>query len=116
MNEVFSPDLDVLFQERLSRIPVPPRPTQRPRSSHRRIAAAIAAAALTVAAMGTIFAANASAEVQGATCADLVTRLKLLTGAVQVVHEDSEVTHEASSHEVINHCEVHGTTITVSHR
>ena len=116
MTGSFSRDLDVLFEERLSRIPVPPQPTVRQRRPQRRIAAAAAAAALTVAAMSTVFAANAAAEAQGATCADLVTRFKLLTGAVHVVHEGSDATHEERTHEVINHCEVHGTTITVSQR
>jgi len=116
MTGSFSRDLDVLFEERLSRIPVPPRPRVRRRSPQRRIATAVAATALAGAAMGTVFAANASAEAQGATCADLVTRFKLLAGAVQVVHEDADVTHDGRTHDVNNHCEVHGTTITVSHR
>jgi len=32
------------------------------------------------------------------------------------VHEGSDATHEERTHEVINHCEVHGTTLTVSQR
>src|SRR6266498_2537252 len=108
MNEPVSRDLDVLFEERLSRIPVPPRPTVRRRGPERRIAAAVGAAVLAAAAMGTVFAANASAESQGATCADLVTRFKLLTGAVHVVHEGSDVAHEGDGHDAIDHCEVHG--------
>jgi hypothetical protein len=66
--------------------------------------------------MGTVFAANAVAESQGATCADLVTRLNLLTGAMHVVHEGSDVTHEGRDHEGSSHCVVHGDTITVSSR
>src|SRR5437867_12946631 len=99
MNEQVSQDLNALFQERLCRIPVPRRPTVRSRSPRRRLAAAVAAAALAAAAMGTVFAANAAADSQGATCADLVTRFQLLMGAVHVVHEGSDVTHEGRGHD-----------------
>lgn len=115
MNDAFDRDLDVLFENRLGKIPVPPRPAIRRRSSAGRITAAVAATALVVGTMGTVFAANASAESQGATCADLITRFKLLTGAMHVVHEGSDVTHESRGHDAVNHCEVHGTTIVVSH-
>lgn len=115
MNDAYRDDLDVLFQERLSRIPVPPRPLRRPPSTRRRLAAAIVAAVLAVAMMGLVLGANASADSQGATCADLVTRIKLLTGTMHVVHEGS-VTHESRAHDASDQCEVHGTTITVSHR
>lgn len=116
MNDASSRDLDLLFEERLSRIPVPPRPVLQRRSARRRIAGTIAAAALVAATMGTVLAANASAESQGATCADLVTRFQLLTGAVHVVHEGSDATHQGRSHDAVDHCETHGSTLIVSHR
>ena len=70
--------LHELFTERLSRIPAPlPREPRRPSRSRRALAGAVLALLLT-ASLGLALEVNASAESQGASCADAMTKIKLL--------------------------------------
>lgn len=70
--------LHELFTERLSRIPAPlPREVRRPSRSTRAVAGAVLALLLT-ASLGLALEVNASAESQGASCADAMTKIKLL--------------------------------------
>ena len=67
-----------LFTERLSRIPAPlPREPRRSSRPTRAIAGAVLALMLT-ASLGLALEVNASAESQGASCADAMTKIKLL--------------------------------------
>ena len=84
MKQSFDSELDDIFEARLARIPVPPRAGPRPRRAMGRMGAILAALVLVASVSGTVFAANASAESQGASCADLITRFKLLTGIAHV--------------------------------
>ena len=88
MKQSFDSELDDIFEARLARIPVPPRAGPRQRRARGRMGAIIAALVLVAAASGTVFAANASAESQGASCADLITRFKLLTGIAHVTYAE----------------------------
>jgi hypothetical protein len=67
-----------LFTERLSRIPAPlPREPKRSSRPRRALAGAVLALLLT-ASLGLALEVNASAESQGASCADAMTKIKLL--------------------------------------
>jgi hypothetical protein len=70
--------LHELFVERLSLIPAPlPREPRRSSRPGRALAAAVLALLLT-ASLGLALEVNASAESQGASCADAMTKIKLL--------------------------------------
>jgi hypothetical protein len=70
--------LHELFTERLSRIPAPlPRAPRRHSRPTRALAGAVLALLLT-ASLGLVLEVNASAESQGASCADAMTKIKLL--------------------------------------
>ena len=70
--------LHELFTERLSRIPAPlPREVRRSSRSTRTLAGAVLALLFT-ASLGLALEVNASAESQGASCADAMTKIKLL--------------------------------------
>jgi hypothetical protein len=77
MNTDLDPHLHDLFTDRLSRIPAPlPRAPRRSRPT-RALAGALLALLLT-ASLGLALEVNASAESQGASCADAMTKIKLL--------------------------------------
>ena len=88
MKQSFDSELDDIFETRLARIPVPPRAGPRPRRAMGRRGAILATLVLVAGASGTVFAANVSAESQGASCADLITRFKLLTGIAHVTYAE----------------------------
>ena len=71
-----------LFTERLSRIPAPlPRVPRRPSRPTRALTGAVLALLLT-ASLGLALEVNASAESQGASCADAMTKIKLLVDKI----------------------------------
>lgn len=80
-----STDLDArvheLFTERLSRIPAPLPRAPRPSRPTRALAGAVLALLLT-ASLGLALEVNASAESQGASCADAMTKIKLLVDKI----------------------------------
>ena len=78
-------DLDALFASRLARIPVPARRTRPVRRHDARALVAAAAAGIVIASSITVFDAAATAESQGAGCADLVTKLQLYLGTATTV-------------------------------
>ena len=74
--------LHELFTERLSRIPAPlPRAPQRSSRRTRALAGAVLALLLT-GSLGLALEVNASAESQGASCADAMTKIKLLVDKI----------------------------------
>jgi hypothetical protein len=70
--------LHELFTERLSRIPAPLPRTPRSSSRPTRALAGAVLALLLTASLGLALEVNASAESQGASCADAMTKIKLL--------------------------------------
>ena len=71
-----------LFTERLSRIPAPlPRAPRRSSRPTRALAGAVLAFLFT-ASLGLALEVNASAESQGASCADAMTKIKLLVDKI----------------------------------
>ncbi|MDE3103062.1 MAG: hypothetical protein KGJ98_12605 [Chloroflexota bacterium] len=85
-------DLVDLFDDRLARIPVPPR-RLRPRARPRRVRALAMAAVigLLLAASATTLEANAFAEAQAARCVDLGKKMKAYLGAAQIVQSEHPV-------------------------
>ena len=82
MSTDFDARLHELFNERLSRIPAPlPRAPRRPSRRTRALAGAVLALLLT-ASLGLALEVNASAESQGAGCADAMTKIKLLVDKI----------------------------------
>lgn len=77
MSSDLDPRLHELFAERLSRIPAPLPRAPRPSRPTRALAGALLALLLT-ASLGLALEVNASAESQGASCADAMTKIKLL--------------------------------------
>ena len=74
--------LHELFTERLSRIPAPLPRTPRRRSRPTRALAGAILALLLTASLGLALEVNASAESQGASCADAMTKIKLLVDKI----------------------------------
>ncbi len=84
MNAELDHDLQTAFVERLSRIPVPARRARPPLRWRVRAIAAACSAGLLLGSSATVLQANAFAESQGISCADIATKMKVYMGTATV--------------------------------